>query len=258
MIELGLLYPGSDSKLTSVANLNSIYASLIACLVTSVGIWSIKYRSEWAKRNSIYFISFAAGVIISVSFVHIIPRSLSMSANAHLCLLAGFMGLYLVNRLLNIFFCQDSTRKMMSTGIVSIIAIGLHSFIDGVIYSITYRTSILTGALATAGMILHEFPEGIVTYLVLENSGFDKKKATMLAIIAAALTTPLGAIASFPLVGRITEPQLGSVLGLSAGFLVYLGATHLLPSVEKEHKAMTIVSLLAGIIAAIFIMLWGD
>ncbi len=44
--------------------------------------------------------------------------------------------------------------------------IGLHSFIDGVIYSIAF-TRILTGVLGTMGMVLHEFPEGIITYFVL-------------------------------------------------------------------------------------------
>jgi zinc transporter ZupT len=40
------------------------------------------------------------------------------------------------------------------------LGIGLHSFIDGFIYSITFSVSIFTGALAATGMVLHEFPEG--------------------------------------------------------------------------------------------------
>jgi zinc transporter ZupT len=41
--------------------------------------------------------------------------------------------------------------------------VGFHSFIDGVIYSIAFTVSIFTGVLATMGMVLHEFPEGIIT-----------------------------------------------------------------------------------------------
>lgn len=243
--------------LESGTNFNSIYASLIACAVTFIGVWSIRNHSEWGRKNSGYFVSFAAGVIISVSFVHIIPRSLSMSTGAPVFLLSGFMGLYIINRFLNIFLCHDKNRRMMSVGIISIIVIGLHSFIDGVIYSITFRVSVFTGVLATLGMILHEFPEGIVTYLILENSGFGTRKSTILALLAAAFTTPMGAIAAFPFTGRLEGQNLGSVLALSAGGLIYLGATHLLPSVEKEAKSMTVLALIAGIAAAIFIMLWG-
>ncbi len=239
------------------ANVMSIYASLLACLITLTGIWSIRKHSEWTRRNSAYFTSFAAGVLISVSFVHIIPKSFSMNQNAPLFLLAGFMGLYLINRFLNIFLCHDPSRRMMSIGIISIIGIGLHSFIDGIIYSITYRASLMTGFLATVGMILHELPEGIVTYVILENSGFGVRKSTFLAIVAAALTTPAGAIVFFPLSGRLSGQSLGAMLALSAGGLVYLGATHLLPSVEKEAKNMALLALLAGVAAAIFIMFWG-
>ena len=238
-------------------SLNSIYASLIACAVTFAGIWAIRARSDWAARNSSYFISFAAGVIVSVSLAHIIPKSLSLSTAAPYYVLAGFMGLHLVNRFLKIFMCHDCSRRMVSVGVVSMIAIGLHSFIDGIIYSVTFRASVLTGIFATAGMILHEFPEGIVTYLVLEQSGFSRRRSTVLAGITAALTTPLGAIAAYPLIGRIGTSQLGAVLGTSAGCLIYLGATHLLPSVEKESGFMTVLSLFAGILAAILIMLLG-
>lgn len=244
--------------LGAAATMNSIYASLIACIVTFAGIWAVRSRSPWAERNSSYFVSSAAGVIVSVSLVHIIPKSISMSPIAPYFILVGFMGLYLINRFLRIFLCNDISRRMLSVGVVSMIAIGMHSFIDGIIYAVTYRASVLTGVFATAGMILHEFPEGIVTYLVLERSGFGRKRSMVLAVITAALTTPLGAIAAYPLVGRIEVSQLGAILGISAGCLTYLGATHLLPSVEKEAGAMTVFSLVAGIIVAILIMLLGD
>ncbi len=46
------------------------------------------------------------------------------------------------------------------------LGIGIHLFIDGFIYSITFTVSIFTGVLAATGMVLHEFPEGIITYLL--------------------------------------------------------------------------------------------
>jgi zinc transporter ZupT len=55
------------------------------------------------------------------------------------------------------------------------IGIGFHSFIDGLVYSITFTVSIFTGMLAAIGMVLHEFPEGIITYLLLLRGGFSEK-----------------------------------------------------------------------------------
>jgi zinc transporter ZupT len=156
-----------------------IFASFLACFVTTIGIYSISKHEEWGNKNVVYFISFAAGVLISVSFIHIIPKSFDMNENAPIFLLVGFMGLYFFNRFLNIFVCHERDCTNLSVGIIPMVGIGLHSIIDGVIYSITFNVSVFTGALAAIGMVLHEFPEGIVTFLLLEQAGFSRKKAIL-------------------------------------------------------------------------------
>lgn len=133
--------------------------------------------------------------------------------------------------------------------------IGFHSFIDGFIYSIAFTVSIFTGFLATAGMVLHEFPEGIITYLLLIRGGFSERKAMILSLFAAALTTPIGMLVSYPLISDISKPMLGSLLSASAGALLYVGATHLLPKAEQEHKKYSFVALGGGVLVAIIIFL---
>jgi len=135
------------------------------------------------------------------------------------------------------------------------LGIGLHSFIDGFIYSIAFTVSVLTGFLATVGMVLHEFPEGIVTYLLLVRGGFGERRATVLAFVAAAASTPLGMLVSWPLVSVIDPPRLGALLALSAGALVYVGATHLLPRAEQERRRYSLVALGGGVAVAFVIVL---
>jgi zinc and cadmium transporter len=98
--------------------------------------------------------------------------------------------------------------------------------------------------------------EGIVTFVLLERGGYDRKKAALYAFLAAALSTPLGTLLSFPLVGAITRSTLGILLALSAGALIYVGATHLLPEVERENRRYTtFLALAAGVLVATFIVL---
>jgi len=232
-----------------------IIASFLACLVTTIGIYIISKHETWGNKNVVYFISFAAGVLISVSFIHIIPKSFAMNENAPIYLLVGFMGLYLFNRFLNIFICHERDCTNLSVGITPMVGIGLHSLIDGVIYSITFNVSIFTGALAAIGMVLHEFPEGIVTFLMLEQAGFSRKKAILYAFLAAAISTPVGTLVSFPFIRKIDSSSLGVLLAISAGALVYVGASHLLPAVEKENKKYSVISLGAGILIAVLIVM---
>jgi len=59
-----------------------LFASFLACAVTTIGIYVISKYERWGREHSAYFMSFAAGVLISVSFMHIIPKSLEMSSTA--------------------------------------------------------------------------------------------------------------------------------------------------------------------------------
>jgi zinc and cadmium transporter len=230
-------------------------ASSLAALVTAIGIYTIRHFEDWGRKYSIYFICFAAGVLISVSFLHIIPKSFEMSVHAPAYLLGGFVLLHLFNRFITAFVCERGPDSRYGIGLVPMIGIGFHSFIDGFVYSITFTVSIFTGALAAAGMVLHEFPEGIITYVLLLRGGFSERASLILAFLAASLSTPLGMLISYPYISQIDKPLLGALLSLSAGALVYVGATHLLPQAEKEHRKYSVCALGAGILVAVVIVL---
>jgi zinc transporter ZupT len=229
--------------------------SILAALVTSIGIYVIRHFERWGRDNTIYFTCFAAGVLISVSFLHIIPKAFSLYAQAPFCLFAGYIFLHLFNRFIKVFVCDKASDEHYNIGLVPMLGIGFHSFVDGFIYSITFTVSIFTGMLTATGMVLHEFPEGIITYLLLMRGGFKERSSLLLAFSAAAVTTPLGTLVSFPFISRIDQSLLGGLLAFSAGALVYVGATHLLPQAELEDKKYSLLALTAGVLVAILIII---
>jgi len=232
-----------------------VLASFLACAVTTIGIYVISKYEQWGREHSAYFMCFAAGVLISVSFMHIIPRSFEMNSTAPAFLLAGFLAIHLSNRFLNLYICHKYECAEYAVGVIPMLGIGFHSFIDGVIYSVAFNVSIFTGVLAAIGMILHEFPEGIVTFVLLERGGFSRRKSAVYAFLAAAISTPLGTLVSYPFINNIKQSTLGILLAISAGALVYVGASHLLPAVEKENKKYSILALTAGVLVAVFIVM---
>lgn len=233
----------------------ALAASALAACVTTAGIAVIRRFETWGRRNTTYWACFAAGVLISVSFLHIIPTSFSMAAQGPIYLLAGYLFVHIFNRFVTAYVCDRPTTAQYAIGLIPMLGIGFHSFIDGMIYSVTFSVSVFTGVLAAIGMVLHEFPEGIVTYVLMIRAGFNDRKAFLLAFVAAALTTPLGTLVSYPVVSRIDRPFLGVLLSLSAGALVYVGATHLLPRAETEPRRYSLLALAAGIAVAIGIVL---
>lgn len=238
----------------------AVVASLLACLTTMIGIYTIRKYEEWGKKSVTYFMCFASGVLISVSFLHIIPESFEMCSGmnvnvAPIFLLAGYLFIHVTNRFLSGYVCHKLGSIKGSLGPIAALGISLHSFVDGIIYSVTFSVSVFTGTLAAFGMVLHEFPEGVVTFLLLLESGLDKKKSTIYAFLAAAISTPLGTLLSYPLIGNLEESVLGAMLAFSAGALLYVGATHLLPEAEREGKKYSIIALAIGILVAILIIL---
>lgn len=233
----------------------TLAASLSAGAVTTAGIVAIRRYGDWARRNTTYFACFAAGVLIAVSFLHIVPGSFAMNAEAPLWLFAGYMATHLLNRFLTAYVCDRPETAELAIGLVPLIGIGFHSFLDGVVYSISFSVSLLTGGLVALGMVLHEFPEGIVTYALLVRGGVSERRAFWLAFLAAGATTPLGTLVSWPWISRIAEDLLGAALAASAGALIYVGATHLLPRAEREPRRFSLLALAAGVAVALGIVL---
>jgi zinc transporter ZupT len=223
-------------------------------VVTSIGILAISRFEEKGREYSSYFVCFAAGVLISVSFLHIIPRSFAMNTSGPWFLLLGFLALLLLSRFLSIYACQKGEDAKIVARLLPVLAIGLHSLIDGVMYSVTFRVSVFTGALAACGMVLHEFPEGVVTYVLLRRGGLDRSRSSLYAFLAAALSTPVGAVLSFPFIRGLRGGPLGALLAVTAGALVYVGATHLLPEVESRARKSTLLAMAAGVAIAVVIV----
>lgn len=231
-----------------------LIASACAAGVTTAGIIAIRRYEGWALRNASYFACFAAGVLISVSLLHLVPKAIGLSRDAPLFILAGYLFMHFFNRFITAFVCDRPATEGYGLGWVPMVGIGLHSFIDGIVYSVTFSVSAFTGVLVSIGMVLHEFPEGIFTYVLLRKGGIVERAALWAAVFAAALTTPLGTLISLPIISRIDQPVLAALLALSAGALLYVGASHLLPAAEREPRRYSLLALGLGVLVAFGIM----
>jgi zinc and cadmium transporter len=57
-----------------------------------------------------------------------------------------------------------------------------------------------------------------------------------------------------PIISRIDQSVLAALLALSAGALIYVGASHLLPTAEREPRRYNLLALGAGILVALGII----
>lgn len=221
-----------------------------AMIVNSIGIWFVYKNKEWVEQVKEYFMCFAAGVLISSPLIIAFPQAVEKNPHAGLAALAGFVFMFFSNK----FIKYKTNHSELAFGITAIEGIGIHSFVDGIIYSVTFSVSTITGFLAGTGLVVHEFAEGVIAYSVLVKGGFSNRKAMFYAFLVAALTTPIGAFVAYPLVSKLTSSVLGLALGFVVGVLIYISASHLLPEAREHEKEHSTISFLFGITLSLLMM----
>ncbi len=225
--------------------------AILSAIVNALGIFAIvKYR-KWAEKTKAYFMCFAAGVLISTPLMLALPQALQKNSYAGFMAAAGFIFMVFSNK----FIRYHAQKENLAFGIVVAEGIGIHSFVDGVIYAVTFSVSILTGFLSATGLVVHEFAEGVITYLVFMEAEVKQRTAILYALLIASFTTPLGAFIAYPFMGRLTGSGLGLMLGFMSGVLIYISASHLLPEALGDKKEHSIFAFLGGVGLAIFIVL---
>lgn len=231
----------------------AVAVSLVGAAVTIGGIFAVRLKEQWVQANRSIFTALAAGILLTVSFLHLIPEASAegTAATTGAGLLGGFLFLYLITRAV-LAAGATSARQGRALGLVALVGIGFHSFVDGVLFSIGFSIDAATGLIIAPGMILHEFIEGILVYQLLLFGGTDRTRALLLAIAAAALTTPLGVLLSWPLIVQLQAQMAALLMAAAAGSLIYVGGSHLLP--QSEEGGHHPLALLAGVALAVLIV----
>lgn len=223
--------------------------ALTAMVVNTIGIYFIYRNKEWAERNKDFFLFFAAGILIATPLLSSFPEAVETHHGAGFAALGGFGFMFLSNK----FIQRRTRRRELAFGITALEGIGLHSFIDGVIYSVTFNVNTMTGIMAGVGLVAHEFAEGVITFSVLVAGGIRPQKAFFFAFLVAALTTPIGAFAAYPFIRGMSQEAMGLSLGFVSGVLIYLSASHLLPEGQQQGRKYSYLAFVLGILIALFL-----
>ena len=226
---------------------------LLAAVVTSLGLAAVALRSEWSARQSGLFALAAGGMLITMSLLHIVPEALGAGHGAAKFVLGGFFAGLLLSFAMRTFF-PEGAGQARAEAFTPLLAVGVHSFFDGVIYSVSFAASFQSGVYASLGLILHEFAEGIIAFTILSRHGFRVKEALVWAFIAAAATTPLGALVSSLFVNGLGAETITALYALSAGLLIYVATGPMMEPLKEASPVRAMGSLGAGVVFALAVL----
>ena len=162
----------------------------------------------------------------------------------------GFLGGLVLNYSVHTLF-PESAGGGRAAALTPVIAIAMHSFIDGVIYSVTFAASFSAGVYAALSLTLHKFPEGVIAFAILRRHAFGNREAFLFAFLAAAATTPLGVILSSPFMYTLGAETTGALFAISAGLLLYVATGPLMEPLHNEPPLRSLLALGAGVALAV-------
>ncbi|MEL6861615.1 MAG: ZIP family metal transporter [Pseudomonadota bacterium] len=231
-----------------------LFFGLIAAFVTTLGLLAVALRSDWSLRYADLFGLAAAGLLSTIAFLHIVPEAFALTDQAPIWLAVGFFGGLLLHHTIRTLVPEREGSKLPSEAITPILAIAAHSFIDGVVYSVTFAASFAAGVFTAIGLILHEFPEGVIAFAILRRHGVSTRMSFVWAFLAAAATTPLGVLVSGPFLYGLGEEALGGLFGISAGLLIFVATGPLMAPLKDLPPGRGLASLAAGIGLALVLL----
>lgn len=226
----------------------AIIFGFLSGAATLAGIYAVLANESFAKRNLVGLLSFSAGVLLSFSLSDLIPEAQNLQPDALVYVLASFFVFYVLEHSL-IWHSHkpNEEREIHIFGLISILSLGFHSLIDGIVIAAGFAVSEQLGFVATMAVILHEFPEGVSSISVMLHAGYDKGRALLFSWMVA-LATPVGALLVVVFRASLPKELLGILLALAAGSFLYVAAADLIPEIHKKSQLGNIALVLIGIL----------
>ena len=200
-------------------------------------------------------LGFTAGILLGVVAFDLMPEIFALTNSTHVdvtvpmvALVVGFLAFHIVEKLTIIHSAHEGEyeegHKHPQLGVVSALALSAHSFFDGVGIGLAFQVNAKVGLAVALAVIAHDFADGLNTVtLMLVNKNSNRKALWLLALDA---TTPLIGAAS-TLFFRLSDRSLLMYLGFFAGFLLYIGASDILPEAHAKHPSrLTLALTVAG------------
>ena len=154
-----------------------IIVSSIAGISTLVGYLFIYIKADKNKVIS-KSLSFASGVMLTLSLVDLIPTSINYLNMDNRSLLYAVLFFFV-----GIILCLIINTKikdndvLYKTGILSMIGIMIHNIPEGIVTYILSTVDMKLGLIFAIAIILHNIPEGISISVPIYYSKKSKKKA---------------------------------------------------------------------------------
>lgn len=233
-----------------------ILFSLVGGLFSLIGGVILLSKEKLATNLANYATPFAAGALLAAVFFDLLPEGIKADTNPQTVLtwtLVGIVIFFFLERFLTWFHHHHEHKDAQNQSHKSLIIIGdtIHNALDGVVIATAFIISVPVGIVTTIAVALHEIPQEVGDFGLLLSKGMNRIKVLWVNI-SSALATTIFAVITFAM-GSTDKLPISAMLGISAGFLLYIASSDIIPSIHEhtpKNKLFDIrpILLLIGIV----------
>ena len=263
--------------------ISALILTLIAGSATGIGGALVLFKKKISSDFLAGALGLSAGVMIFISMAEMFPEAQATIGIPHgrtFVLIAFFVGMGLIT-LMDFVIPEyenpheatglsldartaavggleqtGNEKALHRLGLMSALAIAVHNFPEGIATFIGALNDPEMGAGITFAISIHNIPEGIAVAIPIYYATKSKGKALLYAtlsgmseVIGALLCLAVTAISGIELTGG--GPAFPIVLAAVAGIMIYISLDELLPTAEKYGKHHIAI---AGVVAGMAIM----
>ena len=265
----------------------ALLLTLIAGSATGLGGALVLFKKRVSSNFLAGALGLSAGVMIFISLAELFPEAQaeiaatgSLRYGKALTLLAFFAGMGIIMLIdflvpeyekpheasglslgaktaaVNMLSQAGNEKALQRLGIMSALAIAIHNFPEGIATFIGALNDPQMGGGITFAIAIHNIPEGIAVAIPIYYATKSKGKALLLATLSG-MSELIGALlclavtALFGVELNSGGPVFPLILAAVAGIMIYISLDELLPTAEKYGKHHIAI---AGVISGMAIM----
>ena len=266
--------------------ISALILTLIAGSATGIGGALVLFKKKISSNFLAGALGLSAGVMIFISLAELFPEAQAMISDIGLShgeafvLIAFFVGMGIITLIdftipeyenpheasglslsdktaaVGVLEHTGGEKALHRLGLLSALAIAVHNFPEGIATFIGALNDPEMGAGITFAISIHNIPEGIAVAIPIYYATKSKGKALLYAtlsglseVVGAALCLAITAIFGIELTGG--SPAFPLVLSAVAGIMIYISLDELLPTAEKYGKHHIAI---AGVVGGMALM----
>ena len=229
-----------------------ILFGLVAAGAEILGGSVVLMKREWPQKIQEYLLALGAGFILALVLLDLIPESIAgIGATAPLLILLGFSMMHFAEHTLvgHLHFGEEVHPEVMMSKIASYSAfwgLFIHAFFDGVSISAGMQYDFPLGLMIFFAILLHKFPEGLTIASIMLAAEQPRRNAFW-ASAGTGAGTMLGIVTMF-LLKSINADIIGYAFAFSAGAGMYVGASDLIPEINRSKNRIAPIVVFVGMI----------